>query len=61
MMPSALETTMNSHRVEKEEYMLRYNLMREENEEYLEAAREGDLVEIADVTRISCTFYAVLY
>lgn len=27
---------------------LRYKLMREENEEYLEAAREGDLVEIAD-------------
>ncbi len=34
--------------LKKEEYMLRYNLMREENEEYLEAAREGDLVEIAD-------------
>lgn len=29
-------------------YMLRYNLMKEENEEYLEAARNGDLVEIAD-------------
>ncbi|GAB4379951.1 MAG: nucleoside triphosphate pyrophosphohydrolase family protein [Salibacteraceae bacterium] len=27
---------------------LRYNLMREENEEYLEAARRGDLTEIAD-------------
>ncbi|MCA1762133.1 MAG: nucleoside triphosphate pyrophosphohydrolase family protein, partial [Flavobacteriales bacterium] len=27
---------------------LRYKLMREENEEYLEAARNGDLVEIAD-------------
>jgi predicted HAD superfamily Cof-like phosphohydrolase len=27
---------------------LRYKLMREENEEYLEAAREGDLVEVAD-------------
>ena len=27
---------------------LRYTLMREENEEYLEAAREGDMVEIAD-------------
>jgi predicted HAD superfamily Cof-like phosphohydrolase len=28
--------------------MLRYNLMKEENEEYLEAARNGDIVEIAD-------------
>jgi predicted HAD superfamily Cof-like phosphohydrolase len=28
--------------------ILRYKLMREENEEYLEAAQQGDLVEIAD-------------
>ncbi|MDC1202359.1 nucleoside triphosphate pyrophosphohydrolase family protein [Salibacteraceae bacterium] len=28
--------------------LLRYKLMREENEEYLEAAQNGDLVEIAD-------------
>ncbi|MBP1839586.1 pyrophosphohydrolase domain-containing protein [Formosa algae] len=28
--------------------MLRYNLMKEENEEYLEAANNKDLVEIAD-------------
>lgn len=28
--------------------MLRYNLMKEENEEYLEAAQNGDLVEVAD-------------
>lgn len=27
---------------------LRYNLMKEENEEYLDACRKGDLVEIAD-------------
>lgn len=27
---------------------LRYTLMREENEEYLEAAQRGDLVEVAD-------------
>lgn len=27
---------------------LRFNLMKEENEEYLEAAQKGDLVEIAD-------------
>ncbi|MFI8378720.1 hypothetical protein [Leeuwenhoekiella sp. NPDC079379] len=28
--------------------MLRYNLMKEENEEYLEAARANDLTEVAD-------------
>ena len=28
--------------------LLRYKLMREENEEYLEAAQNGDLIEIAD-------------
>lgn len=28
--------------------MLRYNLMKEENEEYLEAVKNNDLVEIAD-------------
>lgn len=27
---------------------LRYNLMKEENEEYFEAAQRGDLVEVAD-------------
>ena len=27
---------------------LRFNLMKEENEEYLNAAREGDLVEVGD-------------
>lgn len=31
-----------------DESLLRYTLMREENEEYLDAARNGDLVEIAD-------------
>lgn len=30
------------------EYTLRYNLIKEENEEYLEACKNGDLVEIAD-------------
>lgn len=30
------------------EAQLRYTLMREENEEYLEAAGRGDLVEVAD-------------
>lgn len=29
-------------------YTLRYNLLKEENDEYLEACRRGDLVEIAD-------------
>ena len=28
--------------------LLRYTLMREENEEYMEAAQRGDLVEVAD-------------
>ena len=28
--------------------LLRYKLMREENEEYLEAAQNGDIIEIAD-------------
>ena len=32
----------------EKDYLLRYKLMREENEEYLEAAQNGDLVEIAD-------------
>ncbi len=32
----------------KDDILLRYKLMREENEEYLEAAEKGDLVEIAD-------------
>lgn len=30
------------------EALLRYELLREENEEYLEAAMRGDLVEVAD-------------
>lgn len=34
--------------VSEDVYMLRYRLMNEENEEYLEACIEGDLVEIAD-------------
>ena len=34
--------------VSNDTYMLRYKLMREENEEYVEAAEKGDLVEIAD-------------
>ncbi len=34
--------------VGQEVYELRHRLMHEENEEYLEAAQNGDLVEIAD-------------
>lgn len=34
--------------VGENEYMLRYNLIKEENEEYLDACKNGDLVEIAD-------------
>lgn len=34
--------------IAKKEYQLRYELMKEENEEYLEAAENGDLIEIAD-------------
>ena len=35
-------------KIEKDMFMLRYELMREENDEYLEAAKVGDLVEVAD-------------
>lgn len=34
--------------VNESEYMLRYNLLKEENEEYLEACKNADIVEIAD-------------
>ncbi|CAM1357279.1 MULTISPECIES: pyrophosphohydrolase domain-containing protein [Tenacibaculum] len=34
--------------IDKERKLLRYNLMKEENEEYLEAAENNDLVEVAD-------------
>lgn len=55
---AAVETFHNAFRIEnnyrptveltQEEIMLRYKLMREENEEYLEAAQQGDIVEVAD-------------
>lgn len=54
----AVETFHNAFRIanrytptgqlEEREFTLRYKLMREENEEYLEAAQRGDIVEIAD-------------
>lgn len=34
--------------VSEQEYMLRFNLLKEENEEYLEACKSGDLAEVAD-------------
>ena len=34
--------------ISENDYKLRYNLMKEENEEYLQAAKDGDLTEIAD-------------
>ena len=34
--------------ISKKEYQLRYELMKEESEKYLEAADNRDLVEIAD-------------
>lgn len=40
--------TSPTAKLSNEEVLLRYKLMREENEEYLEAAQEGNLVEIAD-------------
>ena len=41
------EYSPNATILEKD-FILRYNLMKEENEEYLQAAKEGDLTEIAD-------------
>ena len=34
--------------IDEKDYTLRYNLIKEENEEYLDACKKGDLVEIAD-------------
>ena len=34
--------------IDKELIKLRFNLMKEENEEYFEAARKNDIVEVAD-------------
>lgn len=38
----------NMTTIGEKDYTLRYNLLKEENEEYLEAAQKGDLVEVAD-------------
>jgi predicted HAD superfamily Cof-like phosphohydrolase len=37
-----------THEISEKEGKLRFDLMREENEEYIEAVEDGDLVEIAD-------------
>lgn len=34
--------------IDEKDYTLRYNLIKEENEEYLEACKNGDIIEIAD-------------
>lgn len=34
--------------IEEKDYTLRYNLIKEENDEYLDACKNGDIVEIAD-------------
>jgi predicted HAD superfamily Cof-like phosphohydrolase len=34
--------------IDERDYTLRYNLIKEENEEYLDACKNGDLTEIAD-------------
>ena len=34
--------------ISEADYTLRFNLLKEENEEYLEAAKKGDMIEIAD-------------
>lgn len=34
--------------IDERDYTLRYNLLKEENDEYLDAAQKGDIVEVAD-------------
>src|SRR5438128_1479454 len=34
--------------IDERDYMLRYNLIKEENEEYLDACKNADIIEIAD-------------
>ena len=42
--------------IDKELIKLRFNLMKEENEEYFEAARKNDIVEMAMLV-ICCTYF----
>ena len=37
----------------EEQYTLRHKIMAEENDEYLEACKKGDIVEIADALGVS--------
>ena len=39
---------LNSPSLNNESFNLRYKLMKEENDEYLNACKDGDIVEIAD-------------
>ena len=34
--------------IEERDYTLRYSLIKEENEEYLDACKKGDIIEVAD-------------
>lgn len=34
--------------IDEKDFTLRYNLIKEENEEYLDACKKGDIIEIAD-------------
>ena len=34
--------------IDEKDYTLRYNLIKEENEEYLDACQKGDIIEVAD-------------
>jgi predicted HAD superfamily Cof-like phosphohydrolase len=43
-----IENNSSPATLSEKEYQLRYNLMKEENEEYLEAAQSNNIVEIAD-------------
>ncbi|NDF60152.1 MAG: hypothetical protein EB100_03645 [Crocinitomicaceae bacterium] len=43
-----IENNSSPSTISENEYQLRYNLMKEENEEYLEAAQSNNIVEIAD-------------
>jgi len=42
------ETPNKPTLISKKEFILRFDLMKEENDEYLEACKENDLTEIAD-------------
>ncbi len=43
-----IENAKQYETLDEKVYELRHNLLKEENEEYLQACKDGDLVEIAD-------------